>query len=206
MCRGQPSRTIAEKVARRGRSRYARAMARDIIADMVRHMVDGFSADVEAVQVGVVDGRTPEAARRVLAAGLAYLAEPSDLISDDLAGIGIMDDAAILRLAARDAVAAGATDEALRRLGGEAEDLAYIFGDLVGKLEQMLGILQRPDARGRTPFDTIADPERRMELWRQLNEARAVAGAHVHAAHNVDAAEFVRTMRHAIRKRLEGRD
>ena len=192
--------------AHRPRSRYARAMARDIIADMVRHMVDGFSADVEALQVGVVDGRTPEAARRVLASGLAYLAEPSDLISDDLAGIGIMDDAAILRLAARDAVAAGATDDALRRLAGEAEDLAYIFGDLVGKLEQMLGVLQQPDAQGRTPFDTITDPGRRMELWRQLNETRAVAGAHVHAARNVDAAEFVRTMRQAIRRRLDGRD
>ena len=83
-------------------------MGQNIIADMVRRMVDGFSADVEAVQVGVVDTRTPEPARQVLAAGLAYIAEAGDLISDDLAGIGIMDDAAILRLAARGAVAADA--------------------------------------------------------------------------------------------------
>src|SRR5262249_33677902 len=178
----------------------------NLIADIVRRLVDGFSADVEAVQVGVVDDRTPEAARRALAAGLAYMAEPDDLISDDLAGIGIMDDAAILRLAARSAVAAGATDEALCRLAAEAEDLAYIFGDLVSKLEEVLAFLQRPDAHGRTPIDRIADPELRMELWRQLNESRAVAGAHVHAAHNLDPVDFVRTVRNAIRRRLQGLD
>lgn len=178
-------------------------MATDIIADTVRRMVDGFSADVEAVQVGVVDARTPEAARRVLAAGLAYIAEPWDLISDDVAGIGIMDDAAILRLAAQGAVAAGASDEALRRLAREAEDLAYVFGDLVVKLERLLGVLQQPNAQGKTPIDVIADPEGRMELWRQLNESRAVASAHGQAARNIDATEFVRTMRNAIRRRLE---
>ena len=181
-------------------------MGQNIIADMVHLLVDGFSADIEALQVGVVDSRTPDAARRVLAAGLAYLAEPSDLISDDLAGIGIMDDAAILRLAARGAVAAGATDAALRRLASEADDLAFIFGDLVSKLEEVLAWMQRPDAKGHTAFDLIADPERRVELWRQLNETRAVAGAHARAAHNVDAVEFVRTMRTAIRRRLDGLD
>jgi uncharacterized membrane protein YkvA (DUF1232 family) len=181
-------------------------MGQNLIADIVRRLVDGFSADVEALQVGVVDDRTPEPARRALAAGLAYLAEPDDLISDDLAGIGIMDDAAILRLAARSAVAAGATDEALRRLAAEADDLAYIFGDLVSKLEEVLAFLQRPNERGLTPIDLINDPEHRMFLWRQLNEARAVAGAHVQAAHEVDAVEFVRTTRNAIRRRLQGLD
>jgi uncharacterized membrane protein YkvA (DUF1232 family) len=194
----------ARRLARRGGARYPLGVSKDIIADVVRRMVGGFSADVEAVQVGVIDARTPEAARRVLAAGLSYLAEPGDLISDDLAAIGIMDDAAILRLAARDAVAAGATDEALRRLAAEAEDVAYVFGDLVLKLEELLAFLQRPDANGRTPIDTIDDPERRMELWRQVNESRAVAAAHSDAAKNLDAAELVRTMRITMRRRLAG--
>jgi hypothetical protein len=61
-------------------------------------------------------------------------------------------------LAARGAVAAGATDDALRLLGGGAEDLAYVFGDLVVKLEEPLAFLQRPDAHCRTPIDTVADP------------------------------------------------
>lgn len=187
-------------------SRYPRAVSKNLIADVVRRMVDGFSADVEAVQVGVIDDRTPDAARRVLAAGLVYLAEPGDLISDDFAGIGIMDDAAILRLAARDAVAAGASDDGLRRLAAEAEDLAYIFGDLVVKLEELLALVQRPNAEGRTPIDVIADPARRMELWRQINESRSVAPAHARAVHAADANEIVRSMRHAIRRRLEGRD
>jgi uncharacterized membrane protein YkvA (DUF1232 family) len=189
-----------------GASVYARPVATNLISDVVRRMVDGFSADVEAVQVGVIDGRTPEAARRVLAAGLVYLAEPGDLISDDFAGIGIMDDAAILRLAARDAVAAGASGDALRRLATEAEDLAYVFGDLVVKLEEILALVQRPNPEGRTPVDVIADPERRMALWRQINESRTVARAHAQAVHDVDTTELVRSMRHAIRRRLEGRD
>ncbi len=181
-------------------------MGRNIIADLVHNMVNGFSGDVEALQVGVVDGRTPEAARRVLAAGLAYLAESGDLISDDVAGIGIMDDAAVLRLAARRAVEFGAADEALRRLAFEADDLAIIFGDLVVKLEEVLAFLERPNAQGRTPIDVIADPDGRMELWRQLNETRAVAGAPAHAALADDPSEFVRTMRNAIRRRLDGLD
>ena len=178
----------------------------DFIADLVLTMVDGFSADVEVLQVGVVDARTPDAARRVLAAALAYVGEAGDLISDDIAGIGIMDDAAILRLAARGAVAAGADDDQLRRLADEAEKLAYIFGDLVFKLEEMLAFLQRPDARGQTPADLIADPERRMELWRQLNESRAVADAHIQAVRTTDAAELVRKMRNAMRRKLQGLD
>jgi uncharacterized membrane protein YkvA (DUF1232 family) len=181
-------------------------MAKDMISQIVSRMVEGFAADVGVVQVGVVDGRTPEAARRVLAAGLAYMAEPSDLISDDLAGIGIMDDAAILRLAARDAIAAGAIDEGLRRLGGEAEDLAYVFGDLVIKLEELLAFLPRPDANGRTPVDVIGDPDLRVALWRQISETLSVSGAHAKAIEDIDSSQFVRTMRSAMRRKLEGLD
>src|SRR5262245_55491593 len=107
-------------------------------------MVEGFSADVEAVQVGVIDERTPEAARRVLAAALTYIADPADLMPDSYKGAGIMDDAAIIRLAARSAVGLGAEDEAIRRLAGEADDLAYVFGGLVVELEQYLELLLRP--------------------------------------------------------------
>jgi uncharacterized membrane protein YkvA (DUF1232 family) len=169
-------------------------------------MVDGFSDDVELLQVGVVDERTPEPARAVLAAALAYVGEAGDLISDDLPGIGIMDDAAIVRLGARAAVAAGADDPGLRRLADETENLAYIFGDLVFKLEEMLAFLQRPNPHGLTPADLIADPESRMFLWRQLNESRAVAGAHREAVRNVDSVELVRRMRNAMRRKLEGLD
>jgi hypothetical protein len=37
--------------------------------------------------------------------------------------------------------------------------LAYLFGDLVFKLEELLAFLQRPDAWGQSPADLIADPE-----------------------------------------------
>jgi uncharacterized membrane protein YkvA (DUF1232 family) len=177
-------------------------VSQDIAAEVVRRMVEAFPADVETIQAGVTDGRTPEAARLVLAAALTYVGEPIDLVPDSLEGIGLIDDAAILRLAARSAVTFGATDQALHRLASEADDLAYVFGEVVFQLETFLQAIQRGDASGRTPLDVIADPDSRMALWRELTRRRESSRSHALIASAMDAGELARTARTLIRGRL----
>lgn len=165
-------------------------------------MVDGFSADVEAVQSGVVDGRTPEKARQILAAALTYVVEPVDLMPDHFEGLGLIDDAAMLRLAARAAIIAGSSDPGLNRLAREAGDLAHVFGDLVGPLAAYLDSLQLPNAAGKTPTDIIADSDGRMELWKELGKRRETSRSHALVATAMDAGELVKTLRTLVRGRL----
>ena len=130
----------------------------------LQHMVDGFSADVEAVQVGLADARTPEGGRRALGAALIYVVDRFDLMPDHIPGLGVADDAAVLRLAAKIAVSYGADDAGLRRLAGEAAHLSAVFDDLLGPLEDYLNRLQWHAAPGKTPADVIDDPETRVQL------------------------------------------
>jgi uncharacterized membrane protein YkvA (DUF1232 family) len=174
----------------------------DATADILRRMVEGFPADVEAIQAGVIDGRTPPAARAVLAAALVYVVEPIDLTPDHLEGLGLIDDAAILRLAARLAVGHGAAEPELRRLAGEAYELPAVFDDLVGPLQAHLEGLQAQPRRGRTPEQVISDQESRMELWQELARRREGYRPHALVAQAMDPAELVKTLRKLVRARL----
>lgn len=174
----------------------------DYSKHILARMVDGFSADVEAVQAGVIDGRTPAPARTVLAAALVYVADPVDLMPDHLEGMGLIDDAAMLRIAARAAARAGAADPALRRLALEAEELILVFGDLVDLLEAHLTGRTGPDARGRTPDHIINDSEGRVELWNALNKRREGFSKHALVVQAMDPADVIRTLQPLVRARL----
>jgi uncharacterized membrane protein YkvA (DUF1232 family) len=165
-------------------------------------MVEGFPTDVEAIQAGVIDGRTPAPARALLAAALVYVVEPVDLTPDHLEGLGLLDDAAMLRLAARGAVAHGAVEPGLVRLAGEAGALDLVFGGLVGALDAHLAGMQRADAHGRTPEQVIADQDSRMELWRQLSARRDDYRRHALVTLAMEPGELVKTLQTLVRARL----
>ncbi len=178
------------------------------LVERLQRMVDHFSADVEAVQVGLADGRTPEQARRALTAALLYVVERFDLVPDHIAGLGTTDDAAVLRLAAKTAVSYGADDPEMRRLAGEAADLSDIFGELMGPLEDYLNRLQWGSAQtsaseDKTPADVLADPDSRVRLWRDLGlklasyRPRPLVGPHG------DASNVLRVLRRLVKARLE---
>jgi hypothetical protein len=162
------------------------------IQGVVRRMVTGFSADLEALQLGVVDSRTPEPARDALASALVYIVEPIDLVPDVLMGMGMLDDAAIIRLGARGAVMLGAAQEPIVRLAREVGDLLPLFGDLLTGLERYLASIH--------PGNAISDPQRRMELWQKLQRRRETAGAVDLASLNDEAA--LQNMRTLLRERL----
>ncbi|MFI5302817.1 MAG: YkvA family protein, partial [Polyangiales bacterium] len=76
---------------------------------------------------------TPEPTRRALGAGLNYLFKSLDLIPDGLDDLGFLDDAFVLRIAARQALAfegARAADgkETLDRLAGDARFVESFLG------------------------------------------------------------------------------
>ena len=171
-------------------------------ADLLRRMVEGFSSDIEAVQLGVVDGRTPDAARAILAAALRYVVLDVDLVPDHLEGVGLIDDAAMLRLGAAKAIAGGASDPAVARLAAEAGELGLVFGELVAPLGAFLDGLLSPDAEGRTPTDVIAEPKSRIELWRALAAKRDSSRKHALVASVLDTGNLVKTLRTIVRARL----
>src|SRR5512137_2715195 len=126
---------------------------------ILQHMVDGFAADVQAVQVALIDGSTPEPGRRVLAGALRYVVERFDLYPDHLKGLGIVDDAAIIRLAAKQAVSYGCEQPDTRRLASEAGDLVVVFGDLLASLEEYVARLPWQVLQGKTAIEVLEDNE-----------------------------------------------
>ena len=178
-------------------------VSKDPIATLVRRLVYDFSTDVEIIQAGVIDTRHPPKARSILATALVYVVEPIDLTPDHLEGVGLIDDAAIIRLAARGAVAEGADDEGLRRLAGEAEDLGVIFGELVVPLQVFFDRMRTsPDRRGRTPDEVMDDPDARMNLWRDVVKRRDGFRDDAATALNMDGAALVKQLRSKVRDRL----
>jgi uncharacterized membrane protein YkvA (DUF1232 family) len=56
------------------------------------------------------DSRVPRRAKMKVAAALAYLLSPIDLVADVIPGIGLLDDVAIVAFAARELLDAAGTD------------------------------------------------------------------------------------------------
>ena len=169
---------------------------------LLQGMVDRFAEDVASVQNGIADARTPEIARRSLGAALIYVIERMDLIPDHIEGLGVADDAAVVRLAAKTAVSYGADDPGLRRLAGEAADVAEILDDLIGPLEDYLNKLEWQAAKGKTPADVIADPDSRMQLWRELAQRIKSYKTHSLTETHGDEANVIKVLRRLIRARL----
>jgi uncharacterized membrane protein YkvA (DUF1232 family) len=116
-------------------------------------------------------GDAPEASRRFIVAGLNYIFKSLDLIPDGIDDLGFLDDAFVVRVAARFAAEEGMTDPTITRLAEEAQAVAEFLGTDFPRLESYVRGLLRGAARGRTVDDIIADDGIRssfvneMESW-----------------------------------------
>ena len=141
-------------------------MSGDVTAEkqvaVLQHFVDRYPDDLRGVQDALNDSEMPEAARRVLVGGLNYGLDMLDMFPDHFKGIGIADDAMILRLAAKQAVAAGAEQAALDLLANEASDVAQVLGDLFDPLEQLVAKLPEREVRGRTVDKILSHKDTRI--------------------------------------------
>ena len=132
-------------------------------------------ADDALALAGVLSAEsTPEAARRALAGGLTYLFQSLDLVPDGIEDIGFLDDAFILRLAAKQTIAVdGAhTADAKDALGKLADDVALVESFLredFARLETYAKGLGKGAARGRTVDDVVADPAVRKALVSEVH-------------------------------------
>jgi uncharacterized membrane protein YkvA (DUF1232 family) len=108
------------------------------ITQVLQRFVDGYIEDVAVIEAALADAATPLPARRPLMGALLYVLDLIDIFPDHYAGLGVVDDAMVLRLSAQHAVEAGAKHEALARLAHEAEKISLVIGDLTGALDRFV--------------------------------------------------------------------
>jgi uncharacterized membrane protein YkvA (DUF1232 family) len=130
--------------------------AEDSLAVLER-FVSGYTDAVSVAMEALTDEQTPEPARRVLCGVLNYVLDLLDIFPDHYQGLGVADDAMLLRLGAKKAVAAGAKQAALRELGAEAGDIETVLGELAAPLEEYVDKLSERTVRGRTVSQILAD-------------------------------------------------
>jgi uncharacterized membrane protein YkvA (DUF1232 family) len=122
--------------------------------------VDRFAADAHLLQVVLAQPGVPEAARLSLVGALNYVLDVVDIFPDNYPGLGMADDAMVIRLAADQAVRQGAHHEGLSRLAGEAAAVRKLLGDLGDPLDRFVSMLPDRSVRGRNAARILADPDR----------------------------------------------
>lgn len=123
-------------------------------------------ADVEAILAALKQEGTGAEARRALCGGVNYLFKSLDLIPDGIDDIGYLDDAFVLRISCRDAIAAGlgAVGEELEtKLGALAADAdlikEFLGKDIAKRFQAYVLHLTKGAARGRSVDDIMESPE-----------------------------------------------
>ena len=131
---------------------------------VLQRFVDRHAEDLVAVRAALADPATPEPAQRLLIGGLNYSLDMLDMFPDHYKGIGVADDAIVLRLAAKLAVAAGATNGTLTTLANEANEVAIVFENLIGPLEQLVAKMPDREVRGRTATKILSHKDTRISF------------------------------------------
>jgi uncharacterized membrane protein YkvA (DUF1232 family) len=124
---------------------------------VLQRFVDGHRDAIHVVLRAFADEATPTPARRVLGGVLNYVLDLLDMFPDHYKGLGAADDAMLLRLGARQAITAGASDEQLRALGAEASEIEPLVGELLAPLETYVARLPERTVRGRTVDQILGD-------------------------------------------------
>jgi len=124
----------------------------DVLPSWLRSLGDDAGRLLE-----VLGSEEPEGARRYAAAGLNYIFKSLDLIPDGIDDLGFLDDAFVVRVAARFAAAEGMSDPTITRLAEEAASVEEFLGVDFPRLEAYVRGLLKGAARGRTVDDIIGD-------------------------------------------------
>lgn len=128
------------------------------------------AVDAECLAKALEDESLGVPARLPLASALNYLFKSLDLIDDGIEGLGFLDDALVLRLAASHARGEFGADVA--RLASEADLVREFAGDLGPRLEAYVDGLRDLSVRGRTPLSIASEAAVREEF---LSDVRSWA-------------------------------
>jgi uncharacterized membrane protein YkvA (DUF1232 family) len=171
---------------------------------VLQGFVDRFATDLITVRDAAADATTPQAAQRFLIGGMNYALDMLDIFPDHYKGLGIADDALVLRLAAKLAIGAGATHAALKSLADEASEVTTIFGELAKPLEQLVAQFPDREVRGRTAAKILSHKDTRV-----MFDADIGREAKRHAPQQIDTRvegaeraiiELRKMIEHAIKK------
>jgi uncharacterized membrane protein YkvA (DUF1232 family) len=144
----------------------------DTFNEWINTLVD----DAKVLRAGMEDAEAPRDARRLLVGGLSYLLRKIDIVPDYLSGVGVVDDAIVLRLAAKLALESGLGDmgavavNGLTALSKTTKPLEDYLGDLYGKLVEYVKALPDDEVRGRTADKVLDDPEVQKQFLRELTD------------------------------------
>src|SRR5690606_17094589 len=90
-----------------------------VATDRLGNWLRGLADDAGVIADLVADESIPASVRRPLAGSLNYLFKSLDLIDDGIEGLGFLDDAFVLRVAAEQAKSAGAVPESVNALASD---------------------------------------------------------------------------------------
>jgi uncharacterized membrane protein YkvA (DUF1232 family) len=145
---------------------------------VLQRFVDAFPDDLLAMRDAMTDPTTPEAAKPFLVGGLNYALDMLDLFPDHHKGIGIADDAMVLRVAAKLARDAGATNAGIERLATDANLVRVLFESLAGALETLVSKMPEREVRGRTAAKILSHKDTRIVFEADIGrEAKRVKPA-----------------------------
>lgn len=117
--------------------------------------------DAQCLSQGLLEPTLSTEQRVWLAAGINYLLRSVDLIPDGVEDLGYLDDAFVIRVAAREAFIErpfeGESLAELTRLAREAELVSEFLGDDAAKLNDYVSGLRISKVRGRSPSDIGED-------------------------------------------------
>ena len=136
--------------------------------------LESLNEDATAVASLLTAESVPESARRFIAGSLNYLNKSLDLIPDGVEDLGYLDDAFVLRVAAKIAVdeVSGTREADIRGVIGKLADDAALVEKLLeddyARLVKYVRTLEKGAAHGRAVDDVIADPSIRGELIREV--------------------------------------
>src|SRR5882724_11826057 len=131
----------------------------DAFPQWIRSLAD----DATALAQLLSSDSLADEARRLLSGGLNYVFKSLDLIPDGLEGLGFLDDAFVLRIAAGLAASTpGAKDADMRgvlaRLSAEAPLVGEFLGKDAERLDRYVRDLMNGAARGRSVSEIVSDP------------------------------------------------
>lgn len=132
--------------------------------ELFQKWLETLGTDVQTIMEALKQDNLPPAAKRPLVGCLNYLFKALDLIPDGVEDIGYIDDAIIIRMAAKSALEGdlGSVDEAmksrLQQLADDMETVAeFLDQPLLERLEKYAAKLSRGAAKGRTVDEIIEE-------------------------------------------------
>jgi len=132
------------------------------------HWLASLGSDAQEILPCLEDVNVASPAKLLLAGGLNYLLKSLDLIPDGVENLGYLDDAMVLRIAARlvwqDHESLWKEDESkaiLARLNTEATTAVEFLGKLYPRLEDYVRNLSTGAARGRTAQEIVENQQTR---------------------------------------------